>query len=87
MEILNGAKPGSPWVDSHWMTLNGKRDQFEMSDFLAFEKISPIFTEDKIREIVSHTVEVVSGWRGLAQKSDVPKRLIDTVEKNLRLNF
>ena len=80
-------KPGSPWVDSHWMTLNGKRDQFEMSDFLAFEKISPIFTEDKIREIVSHTVEVVSGWSVEARDVGVPPNLINNIERYLRLYF
>lgn len=80
-------KPGSPWVDSHWMTLNGKRDQFEMSDFLAFEKISPIFTKDKIHEIVSHTVEVVSGWSVEARDVSVPSNLINNIERYLRLYF
>ena len=86
-DLAYSYKPGSSWVDTHWMTLNGKRDNFEMRDFFSLERVSPIFTEIKICEILEQTLDVVSGWRGLAQKSDVPKRLIDTVEKNLRLNF
>lgn len=86
-DLAYSYKPGSPWVDSHWMTMNGRRDGFEMSDFLSFEAVSPIFTEATIRETVEQTIEVVAGWRGLAKKSNVPDRLIDVVEENLRLKF
>ena len=80
-------KPNSRWVDQHWMTLAGKRDYFEMSDFLSFEKASPIFTASRIKQIIEETVEVVSTWRVLAQESNVPMVLIDNIEANLRLKF
>jgi serine/threonine-protein kinase HipA len=32
-DLVYGYKPGSKWVNSHWMSLNGKRDNFSRSDF------------------------------------------------------
>ena len=80
-------KPNSFWVDQHWMTLNGKRDNFEMADFLSFEKLSPIFNEQRIRQILEEVIEAVSSWTSLAVQSNVPKVLIERVEQNLRLKF
>jgi serine/threonine-protein kinase HipA len=69
------------------MTLNGKRDNFEMADFLSFEKLSPIFNEQRIRQILEEVIEAVSSWTSLAVQSNVPKVLIERVEQNLRLKF
>lgn len=80
-------KPGSAWVNSHWMALGGKRDNFELNDFLAFEKLSPIFTRAKIISTIEEITEQVSQWRRLASNENVPEKLIAEVETNLRLNL
>ncbi|WP_413131291.1 HipA domain-containing protein, partial [Enterococcus lactis] len=84
-DLAYSYKPNSFWVDQHWMTLNGKRDNFEMADFLSFEKLSPIFNEQRIRQILEEVIEAVSSWTSLAVQSNVPKVLIERVEQNLRL--
>lgn len=86
-DLAYSYKPGSDWVDTHWMSLNGKRDNFKFDDFFSVQAVSPIFSAVRINEIVEQTIDVVSGWRTLAEKSNVPNRLIDTVERNLRLKF
>jgi len=86
-DLAYSYKPNSFWVDQHWMTLNGKRDNFEMADFLSFEKLSPIFNEQRIRQILEEVIEAVSSWTSLAVQSNVPKVLIERVEQNLRLKF
>ena len=84
-DLAYSYKPGSKWVNSHWMSLNGKRDGFTREDFYSFEKLSPIFSRSKIDMILDETIEHVSTWRMLAKENEVPITLIKEVERNLRL--
>jgi len=86
-DLAYSYKPGSKWVNSHWMSLNGKRDNFTRSDFYSLEKLSPIFNKRKIDDIIDKTIEHVSTWRQLAQKWEVPKTLLDEIQENLRLDI
>lgn len=86
-DLAYSYKPGSPWVNSHWMSLNGKRDNFTRSDFYSLEKLSPIFSKRKIEDIIDTTIEQVSNWRNLANKWDVPETLIGEIQDNLRLDI
>ncbi len=86
-DLAYSYRPGSPWVNSHWMTINGKREDFDRNDFYAFEKLSPIFSRKRINDILDETIEHVSMWPELAKNNDVPKSLIDEVSSNLRLHL
>ncbi len=86
-DLAYSYKPGSKWVNSHWMSLNGKRDSFTRSDFYSLEKLSPIFSKRKIDDIIDTTIEHVSSWPQLAQEWGVPKTLIEEIQANLRLNI
>lgn len=86
-DLAYSYKPGSKWVNSHWMSLNGKRDNFTRSDLYSLEKLSPIFSKRKIDDIIDTTIEHVSTWRKLAEEWDVPKTLIDEIQENLRLGI
>ncbi|MFM2485177.1 type II toxin-antitoxin system HipA family toxin [Celerinatantimonas yamalensis] len=86
-DLAYSYKPGSKWVNSHWMSLNGKRDNFTRNDFYSLEKLSPIFSKRKIDDIIDETIEHVSSWRQLAEEWDVPKTLIDEIHANLCLNI
>ncbi|NTW27788.1 MAG: type II toxin-antitoxin system HipA family toxin [Coriobacteriia bacterium] len=84
-DLAYSYKPGSPWVASHWMTLNGKRDDFTREDFYAVQRLSPLFTKRRIDEVIDETVEHVSRWDVLAAEHGVPNGLRETVSRNLRL--
>lgn len=86
-DLAYSYKPGSKWVNSHWMSLNGKRDNFTRSDFYSLEKLSPVFNKKKIDDIIDATIEHVSTWRQLAAEWDVPKTLTDEVQENLQLDI
>ncbi|MCY7295608.1 type II toxin-antitoxin system HipA family toxin [Alteromonas sp. a30] len=86
-DLAYSYKPGSKWVNSHWMSLNGKRDNFTRSDFYSLEKLSHVFNKKKIDDIIDATIEHVSTWRQLAEEWDVPKTLIDEIQENLRLDI
>lgn len=86
-DLAYSFKPGNKWTNSHWMTMNGKRDDFVREDFYAMEKLSPLFTRAKVNGIVDEIVAHVSQWRSLAIEHEVPAALIETVESNLRLGI
>lgn len=86
-DLAYSYKPGSIWVNSHWMSLNGKRDEFCRDDFYSLEKLSPLFSKRKINTIVDETIEHVSSWRHLAKEWDVPPSLIKEIDSNLRLSI
>ncbi|NNK93922.1 MAG: type II toxin-antitoxin system HipA family toxin, partial [Desulfobacterales bacterium] len=86
-DLAYSYKPGSRWVDSHWMKLNGKRDNFTREDFYTFEKLSPLFSKRKIDRIIDEIKEHVSKWHSLAVENSVPKSLVRLIETNLRLRL
>ncbi len=84
-DLAYSYKPGSRWVSSHWMKLNGKRDDFVREDFYGLEKLSPLFSKRTIDRAIDETTEHVSRWDELAAEHGVPSPLAETVGKNLRL--
>ncbi|WP_417584802.1 type II toxin-antitoxin system HipA family toxin [Nitrincola sp.] len=86
-DLAYSYKPGSKWVNSHWMSLNGKRDNFARADFYSLEKLSPLFSKHNIDKIIDTTIEQVSRWPQLAAEWDVPKSLIEDITSNLRLDI
>ncbi|QUX90457.1 toxin HipA [Marinomonas sp. A3A] len=86
-DLAYSYKPGSKWVNSHWMSLNGKRDGFTRADFYSLEKLSPLFGKSKIDSIIDETIECVSIWPTLAQEWNVPRSLREEIQSNLRLSL
>ncbi|WP_111637481.1 type II toxin-antitoxin system HipA family toxin [Marinomonas shanghaiensis] len=86
-DLAYSYKPGSKWVSSHWMSLNGKRDGFTRADFYSLQKLSPLFSKRKIDNVIDETIECVSQWRSLAQEWNVPRSLREEIQSNLRLSL
>jgi serine/threonine-protein kinase HipA len=86
-DLAYSYKPNSHWVSKHWMTLNGKQDNFTRDDFYSFEKLSPIFNKRNIDEVLNQTIEAVSKWEKLALEQEVPRSLITEVSSNLRTSL
>ncbi len=86
-DLAYSYKSGSKWVNSHWMSLNGKRDNFSRADFYSIEKLSPLFSKRKIDDTLDATIEQVSSWRQLANEWEVPKTLQEEINSNLRLSI
>ncbi len=86
-DLAYSYKPESYWVNSHWMKINGKRDNFTREDFYSLEKLSPIFSKWKIDRIIEETTEHVSRWNDLAAEHSVPHSLLKLISSNLRLTI
>lgn len=77
-------KPGSEWVDSHQMTINGKRDGFERNDLLA--AIGPVKRFSPV-DIINEVVEAVRRWREFAAQAGVPEGTAIEIAKTHRLHL
>ena len=86
-DLAYSFKPGNRWINSHWMTMNGKRDDFAREDFHAMGKLSPLFSRSRIDRIIDETITHVSQWRKLAVEHEVPAALVEQVDSNLRLGL
>lgn len=86
-DLAYSYKPGSKWVNSHWMSLNGKRDDFIREDFYSLETLIPSFSRKKINQVIDKTIEQVSQWSSLAKEHQVPKLLAKEIDSNLRLKL
>jgi serine/threonine-protein kinase HipA len=86
-DLAYSYKPESPWVNNHWMRLNGKQDNFTREDFYSFRKLSPIFTKRKIDRVIEETTEHFSTWKSLVAEHGVPPALLKLIGSNLRLTI
>lgn len=84
-DVAFSYKPGSKWVNSHWMTLNNKRSGFSRDDFYGFRSLSPLFSRKKVNEIIDEVVESVSRWPTLARTHAVPDDFASFIGDNLRM--
>lgn len=86
-DVAFSYKPGSKWVNSHWMSLNGKREDFTRKDFYGLERFGKIFSPINIDMILDEVIEQVSQWRTLAVEHELPEHFIQEVERGLRLDL
>ncbi len=82
-DIAYSFKPGSPWVSSHQMSINGKRDYFNRQDLMAVASLIGNFREAKA--VIEKNIEVVSEWPSYAERAGVFDTLQNEVLTNLRL--
>jgi len=85
-DLAYSYKKGSPWVDSHQMSLNGKRDNFIREDLLAVGSLLSNFKKES-NKIIDEVISVVEKWDDYADKAGVFANLSDEIKKNHRLSF
>lgn len=83
-DVAYSYKPGSPWVNSHQLNLNGKRDNFTRDDLLNAASLISNFTKEA-KQIIAQVVEVVSQWPDYARTAGVSPAFMREIQRNLRL--
>lgn len=66
------------------MQVNGKRDNFDVQDFIALGKKADL-SQSKVKTIIKEIVDVVSKWENYFEEAEVPDELVRMVRGNLRL--
>jgi serine/threonine-protein kinase HipA len=85
-DIAYSYKPGSPWVNSHQLSMNGKRDDFTRTDLLDAAKLISNFTKEA-KAIIQQTLDIVSQWGKYARLAEVPSGFANEIQQNLRLHL
>jgi len=87
-DVAYSYRKDSPWVDTHQLTINGKRDDFVRADLHQLaESCIGHFNRKAADEIIDQTIAVVSNWRRYAQQVGVFATLQQEIEKQLRLKL
>ena len=85
-DLAYSYKKDSPWVSSHQMTINGRRDDFRRSDLLAVGALIGNFKKQSM-QIIDQVLSVVSNWPEYAARAEVFDPLTDTIRRNHRLRL
>ncbi|MCG8040884.1 MAG: type II toxin-antitoxin system HipA family toxin [Candidatus Thiodiazotropha taylori] len=82
-DLAYSYRADSKWVNSHQLTLNGKRDDFTLADLLQpAERFRP-----EAKRIIQQITDTVADWPSYAARAGVPKKLSEVIRKNHRLNL
>ncbi len=76
--------PDGGWTNSHQMSINGKFDEINRVDLLAFA------TRENIKEassIIDEIVQTASEWPSIAKQCGVPSAMIKTIKGDILLNL
>lgn len=74
--------PGNFWVDSHQMTINGKRDKFEVADL---EAVANQVRGLDAKKIISEVYGAVKRWPEIAESVGVNSEMMSKISKSHRL--
>ncbi|VAW46793.1 HIPA PROTEIN [hydrothermal vent metagenome] len=84
-DVAYSYKPGSPWVASHQLSLNSKRDHFKRTDLLAVAQIIGNFRA--AGDIIDEIISVVKKWPKYAKMAGVDEGFVTEIAGNLRLDI
>lgn len=85
-DIAYSYKPGSPWVNSHQISLNGKRDNFVRDDLMQAASLISNFKKEA-KQITEQVLSVVTAWDTYATTAEVNDEFSHTIRQNLRTNL
>jgi len=85
-DIAYSYKPGSPWVNSHQISLNGKRDNFERDDLMQAAGLISNFKKEA-KHIIEQILSVVNAWDTYAATAEASEEFTHTIKQNLRTNL
>ena len=72
--------PRGVWTSTHQMSLNGKRDNFELDDFKACAKNASM-KRGRAEEILQQVQNAVLKWKDFAKEAGVPDDVADRIAK------
>lgn len=84
-DVTYSFNPSGDWTSAHQMTLNGKRDDFVMDDFVSCGKLAQL-KQGQAKAIVAEIQKVVSQWYDYADAVGVPNDHRNKIYHALRLN-
>ena len=85
-DVAYSYKKDSPWVHTHQMSINGKRDNFSREDLLAVGSLIGNFKKDA-NQVIDHIIDVVRQWPRYAHQAEVFEDLATVISQHHRLDL
>ncbi len=82
-DVSYAYNPSGPWTSQHQMSLNGKRDAFDLADLIAFGAFCG-FKAKKAEAIIRAIHDVVEAWPTFAEKAGVSDDVIRRIHAAMR---
>jgi serine/threonine-protein kinase HipA len=85
-DVIWAWKPGNPWLDSHQMSLGGKRDGFTVADLRAVAKLAGL-KRGRAEAILAEVSAAVAGWPEIADEVKVEEQMAEQIARSHRLTL
>ena len=79
-DLVWACEPGNRWLDSHQMTINGKREDFGVSDLRAVAGLAGL-TRGRAERILADVTDVVADWRQMAEEVGVDEAMAERIAR------
>jgi serine/threonine-protein kinase HipA len=85
-DVIWAWKPGNLWLDSHQMSINGKRDGFTVADLREVATVGGL-KRGRAEAILADVVAVVARWIEVAEEVGVGERMAEQIARSHRLEL
>ena len=83
-DVIWAWQPGNPWLGSHQMSLNGKRDGFTVADLRAVAAVGGL-KRGRAEAILAEVADVVARWGEIAAEVGVDGEMAEQIARSHRL--
>ncbi len=85
-DVIWAWQPGNLWLDSHQMSINGKRDGFTVADLHTVGRVAGL-KRGRAEAILEEVGGVVASWREVADEVGVDERMAEQIARSHRLRL
>ncbi len=85
-DISYAWNPNGEWTSRHQMSVNGKRNRFELEDLLALARAADI-KKARAKQMINRVTQAVLRWPDFAEKSGVNGARIKKIQAKQRTNW
>ena len=85
-DVTYSYNPSGAWTSTHQMSLNGKRDDFDLDDFKDCAKNASM-KRGRAEEILGQVQNAVSKWKDFAEDAGVPHNVADQIARAQRTDL
>lgn len=79
-------RPGNRWLESHQMSIAGRRDGFSVQDLRTVARLAGL-KRGRAETILAEVVDAVTGWRAIADEVGVDEQMAEQIARSHRLSL
>jgi serine/threonine-protein kinase HipA len=85
-DVIWAWQPGNPWLDSHQMSINGKRTGFTVADLRKVGVVAGL-KRGRAEVILAEITAVVAGWSAISEDIGVDEQMAEKIARSHRLTL